>query len=110
MSARYSVYIKGKPFVMRNDIEYTRKNVVAFEDRVRVEARRDEFYGGEMSRSYRSHIMTNPTWGTLCRVFQSQMQTTRDYHHAFLEGARIVRREVDTNGQSYAVVELLLGS
>ena len=110
MSATYSVYIKGKPFIRRGDIEYTKQSVVAFEDRVRVVAYADEFFGGDESRSYRSRIMVNPTWGQLFRVFKAQMRKTRDYHHSFLEGARVVRREVDKDGSSYAVVELMAGS
>lgn len=110
MGAIYSVHVKGKPCVMRDGIPYTKQNVVAFEDRVRVVAYRDEFFGGEESREFRSRILTNPTWGQLFRVFKTQMRKTKDYHHAFLEGARIVRREVDKDGVSYGVVELLLGS
>lgn len=110
MAAIYSVNEMGKPWVMRNGIRYTKQNVVAFEDRVRVVADPDEFFGGDESRAFRSRIMVNPTWGQLFRVFKSQMKRTRDCHHAFLEGARIVRREVDKDGVSYAVVELSLGS
>lgn len=110
MSAIYSVHVKGQPFTLRDGIQYTKQNVVAFHDRVRVVAYRDEFFGGDESKSYRSRILVNPTWGQLFRVFKSQMKKTRDYHHAFLEGARIVRREVDKDGVSYAVVELLTGS
>ena len=106
----YSVHIKGTPTITRNGIEYTKQNVVAFHDRVRVVAHADDFFGGDESKSFRSKIMTNPTWGQLFRVFKSQMKKTRDYHHAFLEGATILRREVDKDGVSYAVVELLLGS
>lgn len=110
MSAIYSVHIKGKPSYWKGDIEYTRQNVVAFEDRVVVEGHADDFFGGDESRGYRSRLMVNPTWGRLFRVFKTQMKHTRDYHHAFLEGARVVRREVDKDGVSYAVVELVTGS
>lgn len=105
MSCIYSVHVKGTPTVVRNDIEYTKQNVVAFEGRVRVVAYRDDFFGGDESRAYRSRVLENPTWGTLFRVFKSQVKATRDYHHAFLEGARVVRREGDVQ-----IVELLLGS
>ena len=108
--AIYSVYIEGKPFTERDGIRYTKQNVVAFHDRVRVIGYRDEFFGGDESRAYRSPIMVNPTWKKLLGCLSSQMKKTRDYHHQFLEGARILRREVDSNGVSYAVVELSLGS
>jgi hypothetical protein len=110
MRAIYSVHIKGTPTVVRNGLEYTKQNVVAFRDRVRVVGYADEFFGGDESRAYRSRIMVNPTWGTLLRCLSAQMRKTRDEHHCFLEGARIVRREVDSNGVSYAVVELSTGS
>jgi hypothetical protein len=109
-SAIYSVHIAGKPSIVRKGIEYTKRNVVAFADRVVVVGYADDFFGGAESRPYRSRILTNPTWGQLFQVFKTQMRRTRDYHHQFLEGARIVRRGVDKDGVSYAVVELLTGS
>ncbi len=110
MVVRYSVYIKGKPYVVRNGIEYTKQNVVAFEDRVVVEASADEFFGGVESRAYRSRVMDRPTWGQLLRCAESQVKRTKDYHHVFLEGAEVVRREVDKDGRSFAVVYLHMGS
>lgn len=110
MSAVYSVHIEGQPHTSKNGLHYTKQNVVAFQGRVRVEADADDFFGGPESKPYKSHIMTNPTWGSLFRCFKAQIKTTRDYHHVFLEGARLVRREVDKNGVSYGVVELLTGS
>jgi hypothetical protein len=117
MSADYVVHIKGTPTVRKyysggggDYYEVTKQSVVAFEGRVRVVGYADGFFGGDESREYRSRILVNPTWGTLFRVFKSQMRKTKDYHHSFLEGARIVRREVDKDGVSYGVVELSLGS
>lgn len=108
--AIYSVHIKGTPTVTRNGIEYTKQNVVAFHDRVRVVGYPDDFFGGDESKGYRSRLLVNPTWGQLLRCLESQIGRTRDYHHCFLEGARIVRREVDKDGVSYGIVELILGS
>lgn len=110
MKAVYSVHIKGTPSVMRNGCEYTKQNVVAFHDRVKVESCGDEFFGGPDSKSYRSRLMVNPTWGQLLRCLTAQMRKTKDYHHCFLEGARIVRREVGKNGVSYGIVSLITGS
>lgn len=108
--AIYSVYVEGQPFIERDGCRYTKQNVVAFHDRVRVVGYPDEFFGGDRSRAYRSRIMVNPTWKALLGCLSAQMRKTRDYHHQFLEGARIVRREVDKDGVSYAVVELITGS
>lgn len=120
MHAVYSVHIKGTPTVRKyyskggpfagDYYENTKQSVVAFEGRVRVVAYADGFFGGDESRPYRSRILVNPTWGTLFRVFKAQMRATKDYHHQFLEGARIVRREVDKDGVSYGIVELVTGS
>lgn len=108
--AIYSVYVPGTPFHEKDLCKYTKQDVVAFRDRVRVVGPRDECFGGELSEEYRSSIMVNPTWGQLLRCLTSQMKKTRDFHHCFLEDARIVRREVDKDGVSYAVVELQTGS
>lgn len=105
MSAFYSVHIKDTPSVMKNGIEYTKQNVLAFEGKVRVVAHADDFFGGEESRGFRSRVLLNPTWGSLFRVLKSQMKRTRDYHHSFLEGARVVGMEGDVK-----IVELSLGS
>ena len=114
MAGVYSVHIKGTPtykkYLGDYPVEYTKQSVIAFHDRVRVVAYRDDFFGGEESKGYRSKILVNPTWGQLFRAFKTQMKRTKDYHHCFLEGARIVRREVDSDGVSYAIVELLTGS
>ena len=83
---------------------------VAFHDRVRVVGPRDPMWGGDESLTYRSKIMVNPTWRQLLRCLNSQMKKTRDFHHCFLEGAHIVRRERDKHGVSYAVVRLETGS
>lgn len=106
----YSVHVPGTPTITRNECEYTKQNVIAFHDRIRVEAEEDGFFGGAESRPYRSRILVNPTWGTLLRIARSQQKKTQDYHHSFLEGAMIVRREVDKDGVSYGVVNLILGS
>lgn len=106
----YSVHVPGTPTLTRNECKYTKQSVVAFRDRIRVECDSDDFFGGSESRPYKSRILVNPTWGTLLRVAKSQQKKTQDYHHDFLEGAMIVRREVDKDGVSYGVVHLLLGS
>lgn len=105
MAAFYSVHIKGTPTVKKNDIEYTKQNVLAFEGKVRVVAHADDFFGGDESRGFRSRILENPTWGSLFRVFKSQIRQTRDYHHSFLEGADVVGVEGDVK-----IVELRTGS
>ncbi len=110
MRAIYSVYVKGQPFTERDGCRYTKQNVVAFHDRVKVVGYRDDFFGGDESKGYRSKMLVNPTWKALLGCLSAQMRRTRDYHHQFLEGARIVRREVDKDGVSYGIVELITGS
>jgi hypothetical protein len=114
MRAIYSVHIEGTPTVTKYlgdyPVQYTKQSVIAFHDRVRVVACKDDFFGGDESKAFKSRILVNPTWGQLFRVFKTQMKRTQDYHHQFLEGARIVRREVDKDGVSYGIVVLSLGS
>ena len=108
--ARYSGHIKGTPTVTRYvggyPFKYTKQSVIAFHDRVKVVAYKNEFFGGDESKGFKSRMLVNPTWGKLFRVFRNQMRKTQDFHHQFLEGARIVRREVDKDGVSYGIVEL----
>lgn len=101
MGAFYSVHIQGTPTVKKNGIEYTKQNVLAFEGKVRVVA--DDFFGGR--RAFRSRVLKNPTWGSLFRVFKTQIKRTQDFHHVFLEGAHVIRKEGDVK-----IVELLTGS
>lgn len=75
-----------------------------------VEAAADEFWGGEESKSYRSRIIHYPTWGQLFRIAVRQQKRTRDMHHDFFEGARIVRRITQPDGTEVKVLELVLGS
>ena len=75
-----------------------------------VEAAADDFWGGEESKSYRSRIIYNPTWGELFRIAVRQQKRTRDFHHDFFESARIIRRIPQPNGTEVKVLELVLGS
>jgi hypothetical protein len=108
--AEYSVHIKGTPTTKKNDCEYTKQNVVAFTGKVVVVAYADDFFGGDESKNFRSRVLTNPTWGSLFRVFKSQMKATKDQHHCFLEGARVICTKKNTKGEMYREIELVLGS
>jgi hypothetical protein len=108
--AEYSVNIKGTPTVKKNDIEYTKQNVVAFFGRVVVVAYADDHFGGDESKNFRSRMLTNPTWGSLFRVFKSQMKATKDQHHCYLEGAHVIGTKQDAKGEEYQLIELVLGS
>jgi hypothetical protein len=68
--------------------------------------RRDEFWGGEASRDYRSKAMTNPTWLDVVVCANAMIGVTGDEHHSFLEGVEWVGREQ----YGLQVYELLMGS
>ena len=95
---RYSAQISGVP---------AKKvlSLVAFNGACRVEAQADQFFGGSESRPYVGDVIESPTWRRLYHEAQAQQLATRDVHHEFFEGARIVR-VVD----GIRVIELLLGS
>lgn len=110
MAAIYSVYIRNTPYIMRDGFRYTKQNVIAIPGLVRVHGFADDFFGGPESKDYRSKVMMNPSWGRLFRVFKAQMKRTRDYHHAFLEGFRVMRTERDQQDREVTVIELITGS
>lgn len=79
------------------------RSEIAVEGKVRFIALRDQFFGGPDSREFRSPVLTNPTWGRVFTQFERAMRTTRDMHHAFLEGVYPVTADVD--GKRVPVVE-----
>ena len=95
--------------VNRDGIRYVKRDVVAFNGPCIVTAPADDWFGGEDSKSYRSRLLDSPTWGRLMSVAASQQKATRDYHHAFLEGAYPVGTET-IKGQTVTVLRLLMGS
>lgn len=44
---------------------------------------------------YVSHVMDSPTYLELTKVFNDAMHVTRDYHHSFLEGVRVIEEKDD---------------
>jgi hypothetical protein len=99
----------------KHDISTMKQQVVAFVGLYVVVAERDEFWGGEQSKDYRSPVLHNPTWGRLFTCAKAAQRHTRDVHHAFFEGAYVrmngthpVTMEID--GQTVTVLDLSLGS
>lgn len=113
MSMIYSVgpdrTTPASEIITRDGIRYIKRTAVAFNGPCIVTAPADDWFGGEDSRSYRSRLLDSPTWGRLMSVAESQQKATRDFHHAFLEGAYPVGTET-IKGQTVTVLRLLLGS
>jgi len=113
MTIIYSVGPKAttpaSDIVTRDGIRYIKRTAVAFNGPCIVTAQSDDFWGGEDSQSYRSRLMQSPTWADLTRVAASQQKATRDFHHAFLEGADPVGTKT-INGQTVTVLNLIMGS
>jgi hypothetical protein len=72
-------------------------------------ANRDEFYGGEGARDYRSKVVEDPTYRSLMGVARASQAKTRDYHHAFVEGIYFKYYE-EIDGRRVMILELSLGS
>jgi len=61
---------------------------IAFKGTFRVKGNYHEFYDGSgEGETYVSDPITDPTWLQLCVLANDSINTTRDYHHAFFEGA-----------------------
>jgi hypothetical protein len=107
---KYSVCIDGASYVAKvvgNGYEHreTKRSVVAFHGPCRVEAPREDFFACEESEPYVGPVLESPTWGRLFREAKSQQRTTKDWHHDFFEGARVLKIVGGVK-----VIELLLGS
>lgn len=107
---RYSVLVKGQPSIVQIvgdgwEHHETKRSVIAFHGPCRVEAPREDFFACEDSEPYVGKVIESPTWGKLFREAKAQQKKTRDWHHDFFEGAKVLRIE---NGVK--VLELFLGS
>ena len=107
---KYSVLQHGAPAVVTNvgdgwEHRETKRSVVAFHGPCRVEAPREDFFACDESEPYVGPVIESPTWGRLFREAKAQQKKTRDWHHDFFEGARVVK----TVG-GVKVIELFLGS
>jgi hypothetical protein len=92
---------------------WMRQNLVAFTGLCQVRAERDQFFGGEDSRPFRSKVLLNPTWRQLFAIAKKQQEATKDVHHDFFEGYRDTGRDdmmVHPNHLPVRVIELALGS
>jgi hypothetical protein len=111
--AFYSVSIPGTE--RRKDrygIEYTKRNVIAFEGLVRVTDQYDwqDEEGDWHTATFRDRVLENPTWGHLLSAATRQIRKTNDEHHIFLEYAHRVGEETDDQGRTITLVRLTLGS
>jgi hypothetical protein len=87
------------------DVEYIKQSVVAFEGKCRVVAMKDTFWGGDDASSYLGPVLENPTWKALFGQAKRQQLRTKDFHHSFLEGYSIVKKDGDVTE-----IKLILGS
>jgi hypothetical protein len=69
-----------------NDIPIDNLDEIAVEGKVQIQEGRNLFWGGEVSESYTSEIMENPTWLDLAVCANEMIIKTNDHHHIFLEG------------------------
>lgn len=113
---RYSVTTqKSENAVYDRDIDcyYMKQNVVAFTGLCQVRAERDDYFGGEDSKPFRSKVLLDPTWRQLFAIAKKQQQATRDAHHDFFEGFYDTGKDdmaVHPNNLPVRIIELALGS
>lgn len=92
---------------------WMKQNIVAFRGLCQVRAERDEFFGGEDSRPYRSKVFLNPTWRQLFAAAKQQQKATGDLHHDFFEGYQDTGKDdfnAHPNHLPVRVLRLCLGS
>ncbi|MEO1529473.1 MAG: hypothetical protein AAFX06_28965 [Planctomycetota bacterium] len=59
---------------------------IAIKGSVVVVAEADPHWGGPDSKSFKSELLSDPTWLDLCETLDRQIAATRDQQHVFLEG------------------------
>lgn len=89
-----------------NDIPIDNLDEVAVTGTVVFVGEKDEFWGGEKSKSYRSEPLVNPTWLQACVCANAMIRCTRDTHHCFFESVHHKSTEPDGT----LVYELDMGS
>lgn len=72
--------------------------------------RKDDFWGGETSKPYRSKVVENPTYRSLFNAAKASMKATGDTHHMFIEGVYLKGRETLPDGREALVLEMSFGS
>ena len=93
-------------YIVKGDIRYWKRNVVACTGTCIIIARRDASFGGDESKPYRSHPISNPTWGELFERAKAQQKRTRDLSHCYFEGYR----KVGHTKKGHTLIQLVLGS
>lgn len=92
---------------------------IAAKGKVVLIGEKDDFYGGEASRSYVSEVLENPTWLQVAVCANAMIRRVRDLHHIFLEGiseammieSRQLREKVDAlYGKGIKVYQFDMGS
>jgi hypothetical protein len=68
-----------------------------------------EFWGGEKAKGFRSKVIENPTYRALMGAAKSSQAKTRDYHHAFIEGAYFKGYET-IDGRQVMILRMSFGS
>jgi len=102
------VYVTNSTYESDEDDEpINNLDQIAVEGKCVLVGFRDEFWGGEGSRSYRSPVLENPTWLQVCVYANRMIRRTRDLHHVFLEG---LERKKKLTKEGIPRHEFLMGS
>jgi hypothetical protein len=107
--ARVASRLGDKPVVLysayrtRDDLPIDNLDEIAIHGKVQFHAEHDPFWGH--GNHYTSAIIDSPTWLDVAVLGNQMIKTTRDFHHQFLEGVRVVN---ECNGVKHA--KFLMGS
>ena len=84
----YSVYETGEDSEAGEGLPIDNLDEVPFKGTYIVKGTYHDFYDGSgKGETYISDPITDPTWLQLCVLANDCINTTRDYHHVFFEGA-----------------------
>jgi hypothetical protein len=94
---------------MLYDTGYVQSSI-AIQGKCQVVVFADTFFGGTESKTYRSKVLTNPTWKTLFGCAKRSVNKTNDTHHMFFENVHYRHTAFDAKHGDVKVYEISLGS
>ena len=68
-----------------DDCPINNLNDIAIHGKCVLVQQAEEFWGGDKARDYKSPVLENPTWLTVCAHANAMIKRVRDKHHVFLE-------------------------
>ena len=89
------IFVFFSAYKYNNDVIVDNLDQIAIKGKCILTSNKDEFFGGEKSKTYRSEIVENPTRLEVCYLFDRSIHATHDTHHHFLEGVEDTGKVID---------------